>query len=69
MFSVTEAEAFALPAVTMYVEVAATAVGVPEMMPVEELRLMPAGSAGLTPYEDAVPLMTGLSAAIATPLV
>jgi hypothetical protein len=63
------AEPLAPVAVTVYVEVAATTVGVPVMMPVEVLRLIPAGSAGLTLYEDAVPLITGLSSGIATPLV
>jgi hypothetical protein len=69
MLNTTEAEPFAPKAVTVYEEDAATAAGVPEIMPVEEFRLKPVGSAGFTLYEDAVPLRIGLLAAIATPLV
>jgi hypothetical protein len=44
--------------------------GVPLTIPVPEFRLSPAGRAGLTLYEVAVPpLLVGLSGAIATPFV
>jgi hypothetical protein len=52
------------------VAVAATAVGVPLMIPVPALRLRPAGRAGLTLYEVAAPpVLVGLFAAIAVPWV
>jgi hypothetical protein len=46
------------------------AVGVPLMTPELELRLRPAGSVGVTPYEaTAPPELVGLFAGIAVPLV
>jgi hypothetical protein len=44
-------------------------VGVPEIAPLDVLRLSPAGSAGLTAYELAVPVTVGVSTEIATPTV
>jgi hypothetical protein len=50
--------------------VAATTVGVPLTTPVLELRIKPAGRAGLTLYAVTVPpLFVGLSGVIAIPLV
>jgi len=67
-------DAVALPAeldaVTAYVAVGVTAVGVPLMIPVVVLRLRPAGRAGLTLYEaTAPPVLEGLFAVIAVPWV
>ena len=45
----------ALLAVTVQVARAATAVGVPEMTPVAELRLSPGGSGGETEYALTLP--------------
>jgi hypothetical protein len=47
--------------------IADVAVGVPEMIPLDVLRLTPAGSAGLTAYELTVPVTVGVSTEIATP--
>ena len=53
-------------AVTVYVAEEVTAVGVPEMAPVEESRERPAGSDGETP----VPLLVvGVTVVMAVPLV
>ena len=47
-----------------------TAVGVPEMAPVEESRERPAGSEGETDHEvTGPPLMVGVTVVIAVPLV
>jgi hypothetical protein len=54
-------------AVTVYTDCALAAEGVPEMTPVVGERLRPAGSAGLTLYEVAVPVIVGLRGVIATP--
>jgi hypothetical protein len=49
---------------------AATAVGVPLMIPVVVLKLRPAGRTGLTLYEATVPpVMVGLFGAIVVPWV
>jgi hypothetical protein len=48
---------------------AVTVVGVPVIAPVVELRLRPAGSAGLTLYVVTVPVMVGVSLTIAWPMV
>jgi hypothetical protein len=69
MLNVVDPVVFAPAAVTVYEAEAANTVGVPEMTPVEEFRIKPAGSVGLTVYAFAVPLRTGLSAVIATLLV
>jgi hypothetical protein len=53
-------------AVTVYTVSALAADGVPEMTPVVDERLRPAGSAGLTLYEVAVPVIVGVSGVIAT---
>jgi hypothetical protein len=44
-------------------------VGIPEIAPLEVLRLSPAGSAGLTAYERTVPVTLGVSDEMATPTV
>jgi hypothetical protein len=44
-------------------------VGVPEIVPVDALRLMPAGSAGLTVKLIAVPVTLGVSAAMGWPTI
>ena len=59
-----------LVAVTVYVAVAATAVGVPLMTPVEVLRLRPAGSAGETDQvTTGPPLTVGVLTTMAVPRV
>jgi hypothetical protein len=57
----------AFDAVTVYTICALVTDGVPEMTPVVGERLRPAGSAGLTLYEVAVPVIVGLRGVIATP--
>src|SRR5450631_3948524 len=64
-----EVEPAALDAVTVYDASGARAVGVPVRMPVELLRLNPAGSAGLTAYDATSPETEGTSLAMATFLV
>jgi hypothetical protein len=57
-----------LKAVTTYAVAGVTAVGVPEMTPVEVLRLRPAGSAGDTEYVTAAPpLLLGMLLGMAVP--
>ncbi len=57
-------------AVTAYVAVAATVLGVPEITPVEVLRLRPGGREGDTEYETtALPELDGVLGAIALPTV
>jgi hypothetical protein len=65
-------DAVALPAeleaITVKLDLAVTAVGVPLMMPVVALRFRPAGRAGLTLYEvTAPPPLVGLFAAMGVP--
>ena len=59
-----------LVAVTVYVAEEVTAVGVPEMAPVDESRERPAGSDGETDQEVTVPpLVVGVTVVMAVPLV
>ena len=59
----------ALLAVTTYAALAAAAVGVPEIIPVEVLRLSPAGRVGDTEYVTiAPPLLLGVLDGIAVPI-
>ncbi len=59
-----------LLAVMVYVAELATAVGVPEMAPVEESRERPAGSEGETDHEVmGPPLAVGVTVVMAVPLV
>ena len=59
-----------LLAVTVYVAEEVTAVGVPEMAPVDESRERPAGSEGETDQEVTVPpLEVGVTVVMAVPLV
>jgi hypothetical protein len=51
------------------VAVGVTTVGVPEMVPVEELKLRPVGSVGPTKKVGEVPLTDGVSVVMATPMV
>ena len=62
---IVEVDPEELVAVIVYVVWAAAAVGVPEMTPVELLRLSPAGSAGLIAYEVTVPVTVGADVEIA----
>lgn len=58
----------ALVAVTTYAVAGVTVVGVPEMTPVEESRLRPAGSTGDTEYvTTAPPLLLGVLPGMAVP--
>jgi hypothetical protein len=56
-----------LEAVTVYDAFVVAVVGVPEIIPVELLKLKPAGRAGLTVNEVTVPVTVGVSEAIAWP--
>ena len=58
-----------LVAVTVYVAVDVTAVGVPEMTPVEVFSESPFGNAGDTLYETTFPVTDGVRLAIAVPRV
>jgi hypothetical protein len=58
-----------LVATTVYVDCAITAVGVPEIAPVELSRLSSAGSGGLTVYELTVPVTVGVSEGMGTPTI
>ena len=60
----------AFVAVTVYTAVAATALGVPEMMPVEVFKLRPDGRSGDTEYDaTAPPVLLGVFGEMATPTV
>jgi hypothetical protein len=59
----------ALLAVTVYSANAATAVGVPEMVPVVVLKLSPPGKLGLTANALTVPVTVGVSGEIALPAI
>ena len=54
--SVVDATPDALVALIVYCFCAVIAVGVPEMIPVVEFKVRPAGRAGLIEYEEATPL-------------
>ena len=58
-----------LVAVTVYVAVAETTLGVPEIIPVVVSSDNPLGKVGETLYETTFPVMVGLSDAIAEPIV
>jgi hypothetical protein len=53
----------------VYVASAVTDIGVPEITPVDALRLRPAGSPGLTLYVVTDPPTPGVSVAMACPTV
>lgn len=56
-------------AVILYVALAVTAVGTPEMTPVMLSKESPAGSTGLTVYAETEPVTVGFNGAISAPTV